>query len=164
MLMQGQKILADKSVPKPKENLLRAAFDEHVGISMVPGTPQREQAYQGFKALYASTSASTGKSYEDGDDLDKETTQKAIDLATGGITERADQKVIKPYGMTDKDFGKAVDTELEGLAKRTEFPLGQLEDMPLSPVPGKEGSYYLMNAGRIQVDPKTNEPMIVRVK
>ncbi|MGH8381744.1 hypothetical protein [Pseudomonas sp.] len=164
MLLQGQKILADKSTPKPKEDLMRAAFDEHVGASLQPGTQQREQAYQGFKALYASTAAAKGESYEAGDDLDKETTQKAVDMITGGIAERAGTKVVKPYGMSDSDFGKIVDIELEGLAKRTEFPLGQLEDMPLSPVPGKEGVYYLLNAGRIQVDPKTNEPMIVRVK
>ncbi|UXZ44496.1 hypothetical protein [Pseudomonas soli] len=164
MLLQGQKILTDKSVPMPKENLMRAAFDDRVGLSLAPGTPQREQAYQGFKALYASTAVAAGKAYEEGDDPDKKTVQKAIDLVTGGISERAGQKVVKPYGMEDKAFDKAVDTELEGLAKRTEFPLGQLEDMPLSPVPGKEGIYYLLNAGRIQVDPKTNEPMIVRVK
>ncbi|SEB73338.1 hypothetical protein SAMN05216178_2048 [Pseudomonas saponiphila] len=164
MLLQGQKILADKSVLMPKENLLRAAFDEKVGQSIAPGTPQREQAYQGFKALYASTASAAGKTYEQGDDLDKSTTQKAIDMITGGIAEHAKQKVVKPYGMSDKMFSKTVDIELEGLAKRTEFPLGQLEDMPLSPVPGKEGLYYLLNAGRVQVDPKTNEPMIVRVK
>ncbi|MNO20211.1 hypothetical protein D3C76_99600 [compost metagenome] len=164
MLLSGQKILDDKSVPKPKEDLMRTAFDESVGLSLAPGTPQREQAYQGFKALYVSTAAAKGVSYETGDDLDKATTQKAIDMITGGISERGGQKVIKPYGMTDVVFNKVVDIELEGLAKRTEFPIGQLEDMPLEPVPGKEGVYYLMNAGRIQVDPKTNEPMIVRVK
>lgn len=164
MLLSGQKILDDKSVPKPKEDLMRTAFDESVGLSLPPGTPQREQAYQGFKALYVSTAAAKGVSYETGDDLDKATTQKAIDMITGGISERGGQKVIKPYGMTDVVFNKVVDIELEGLAKRTEFPIGQLEDMPLEPVPGKEGVYYLMNAGRIQVDPKTNEPMIVRVK
>lgn len=164
MLLNGQKILDDKSVPKPKEDLMRAAFDESVGLSLAPGTPQREQAYQGFKALYVSTAAAKGVSYEAGDDLDKNTTQKAIDMITGGISERGGQKVIKPYGMTDQVFNKVVDIELEGLSKRTEFPIGQLEDMPLEPVPGKEGVYYLMNAGRIQVDPKTNQPMIVRVK
>ncbi|MDH0639096.1 hypothetical protein N5D52_19350 [Pseudomonas sp. GD03860] len=164
MLLQGQKILADKSVPMPKEEKMRAAFDAHVGTALIPGTTQREQAYQGFKALYASTAVATGKSYEQGDDPDRKTAEKAVELVTGGITERAGQKVVKPYGMSDKLFDKVVDIELEGLAKRTEFPLGQLEDMPLSPVPGKDGLYYLLNAGRIQVDPKTNEPMIVRAK
>lgn len=163
MLLLGQKVLADKSTPQPKEDMLRAAFDEHVGNSLQPGTQQREQAYQGFKALYVGTATSKGLSYEAGDDLDSKTAQAAVDMITGGIAERAGAKVVKPYGMSDSTFGKIVDVELEGLAKRTEFPIGQLEDMPMSPVPGKEGAYYLLNAGRIQVDPKTNEPMIVNV-
>lgn len=66
--------------------------------------------------------------------------------------------------MSDKAFGKTVDIELVGLAQRSKLPIGQLEDMPLSPVPGKEGSYYLLNAGRVQLDPATNEPMVVKVK
>lgn len=164
LLLQGQKILADKSTPKPKEDLLRATFDEHVGSSLQPGTPQREQAYQGFKALYVSSASANGVSYESGDDVDKDTAQKAVDMITGGIAERGGAKVIKPYGMSDKVFDKVVDIELEGLATRSKFPIGQLEDMPLSPVPGKEGSYYLLNAGRVQIDPTTNEPMVVKVK
>jgi len=164
LLMQGQKILADKSTPKPKEELMRAAFDEHVGSSLQPGTPQREQAYQGFKALYVSNANAKGVSYEAGDDLDKATAQKSVDMITGGISERGGAKVIKPYGMSDKVFDKVVDIELQGLAERSKFPVGQLEDMPLSPVPGKEGSYYLLNAGRVQIDPTTNEPMVVKVK
>lgn len=163
MLLLGQKVLTDKSTPQPKEDMLRAAFDEYVGTSLQPGTQQREQAYQGFKALYVGTAASKGVSYEAGDELDSKTAQAAVDMITGGIAERAGAKVVKPYGMSDSTFGKIIDIELDGLAKRTTFPLGQLEDMPLSPVPGREGSYYLMNAGRIQVDPKTNEPMVVQV-
>lgn len=164
MLLQGQKILGDKSVLMPEEPKLAAAFDERVGMSFQPGTQQREQAYQGFRALYASTAVAAGKSHAGSDDPDRKIADKAVELITGGIGERAGQKVVKPYGMSDPVFNKVVDIELEGLAKRTEFPLSQLEDMPLSPVPGKEGVYYLMNAGRIQADPKTNEPMIVRVK
>ena len=57
-----------------------------------------------------------------------------------------------------------MDIELQGLAERSQFPISQLEDMPLWPVPGKEGSYYLMNAGRVQVDPATHQPMVVKVK
>lgn len=164
MLLQGQKILDDKSTPKPKEDLLRASFDEHVGTSLQPGSPQREQAYQGFKALYVSSASAKGVSYESGDDVDKDTAQKAVDMITGGISERGGAKVVKPYGMSDKLFNKSVDIQLQGMAERSKFPVGQLEDMPLSPVPGKEGSYYLLNAGRVQIDPTTNEPMVVNVK
>ena len=54
--------------------------------------------------------------------------------------------------------------QIEGMAKNSKIPVSQLEDMPLSPVPGKEGSYYLMNAGRVQIDPDTKQPMMVIVK
>lgn len=163
-LLSGAKVLTDKSVPLPKDNFFRQAFDEHAGASLMPGTPQREQAYLAFKSLYAGTAASKGLKYEDGDDLDSKTSQAAFDMATGGVAERAGARVIKPYGMDDDTFNKSVDMQIEGMAKNSKLPVSQLEDMPLSPVPGKEGSYYLMNAGRIQIDPDTQKPMVVIVK
>lgn len=163
-LLAGEKVLKDKSTPQPNEDTFRAAFDEHVGNSLQPGTPQREQAYQGFKALYVGTAASKGLSYEAGDDLDSSTAQAAVDMITGGIAEHGGAKVVKPYGMSDKVFSKIVDIELQGISERTKFPVGQLEDMPLSPVPGQEGTYYLLNAGRVQIDPTTNQPMTVKLK
>jgi len=164
MLLAGGKVLKDKSVPLPKDNTFRKAFEEHIGTSMAPGTPQREQAFLAFKSLYAGTAAAKGVVYGEGEDLDSDTAQAAIDMATGGVSERGGAKVIKPYGMADDDFDKVVDMQLQGMADRTKFPIGQLEDMPLSPVPGREGSYYLMNAGRVQIDPTTKEPMVVKVK
>jgi hypothetical protein len=164
MLLAGGKVLKDKSVPLPKDNIFREAFEEHIGTSMAPGTPQREQAFLAFKSLYAGTAAAKGVVYGEGEDLDGDTAQAAIDMATGGISERGGAKVIKPYGMADDAFDKVVDLELQGMAERTKFPIGQLEDMPLSPVPGREGSYYLMNAGRVQIDPATQQPMVVKVK
>ncbi|TWC18117.1 hypothetical protein FBY06_11542 [Pseudomonas sp. SJZ085] len=164
MLLAGGKVLKDKSVPLPKDNIFREAFEEHIGTAMAPGTPQREQAFLAFKSLYAGTAAAKGVVYGEGEDLDSDTAKAAIEMATGGISERGGAKVIKPYGMTDDDFDRVVDLELQGMAERTKFPLGQLEDMPLSPVPGREGSYYLMNAGRVQIDPATQQPMVVKVK
>ena len=102
--------------------------------------------------------------YDEGDDLDKKTATAAFDMATGGVAERAGAKVIKPYGMDDDTFNKSVDMQIEGMAKNSKIPVSQLEDMPLSPVPGKEGSYYLLNAGRVQIDPDTQKPIMVIVK
>lgn len=163
-LLSGAKVLADKSVPLPKDKFFREAFDEHAGASLVPGTPQREQAYLAFKSLYAGTAASKGLKYDEGDDLDSKTSQSAFDMATGGVAERAGARVIKPYGMDDDAFNKSVDMQIEGMAKTSKIPVSQLEDMPLSPVPGKEGSYYLLNAGRVQIDPDTKQPIMVIVK
>lgn len=86
--------------------------------------------------------------YEAGDDLDSSTAQAAVDMITGGIAEHGGAKVVKPYGMSDKVFSKIVDIELQGISERTKFPVGQLEDMPLSPVPGQEGTYYGRRPGR----------------
>ncbi|HAA40980.1 MAG TPA: hypothetical protein DCE36_13000, partial [Pseudomonas sp.] len=163
-LLAGAKVLTDKSVPMPKDNFFRQAFDEHAGASLTPGTPQREQAYLAFKSLYAGTAASKGLKYDEGDDLDSKTSQAAFDMATGGVAERAGARVIKPYGMDDDTFNKSVDMQIEGMAKNSKIPVSQLEDMPLSPVPGKEGSYYLLNAGRVQIDPDTQKPIVVIVK
>lgn len=163
-LLAGAKVLADKSVPLPKDKFFRESFDEHAGASLTPGTPQREQAYLAFKSLYAGTSAAKGLKYDEGDDLDSKTSQAAFDMATGGVAERAGAKVIKPYGMADDDFNKSVDMQIDGMAKTSKIPVSQLEDMPLSPVPGKEGSYYLLNAGRVQLDPDTQKPIMVIVK
>ncbi|WP_338576308.1 hypothetical protein V6L78_13180 [Pseudomonas canadensis] len=163
-LLAGAKVLNDKSAPMPKDKFFRDAFDEHAGASLTPGTPQREQAYLAFKSLYAGTAASKGLKYDEGDDLDSKTSQAAFDMATGGVAERAGARVIKPYGMDDDAFNKSVDMQIEGMAKNSKIPVSQLEDMPLSPVPGKEGSYYLLNAGRVQIDPDTQKPIMVIVK
>ncbi|MGH8387634.1 MAG: hypothetical protein ACRESJ_19460 [Pseudomonas sp.] len=164
-LLAGSKVLADKSTPMPKDNLFREAFDEHVGNALTPGTPQREQAYLAYKSLYAGMAGPKGVKHDGAQpEIDSDLAEQAVALATGGIAERGGAKVVKPYGMSDKAFGKTVDIELVGLAQRSKLPIGQLEDMPLSPVPGKEGSYYLLNAGRVQLDPATNEPMVVSVR
>ena len=145
--------------------MFREAFDGAVGNSLVPGTPQREQAYLAYKSLYAGMAGPKGVKHDGpAPELNKDLAEQAAEMATGGIMERGGAKVIKPYEMDEGTFNALVDMQIEGLSMHSKLPISQLEDMPLSPVPGKEGSYYLMNAGRVQVDPKTNQPMVVKVK
>lgn len=164
-LLAGAKVLTDKSTPMPKDNLFRESFDEHVGNSLAPGTPQREQAYVAYKSLYAGMAGPKGVKHDGpSPEIDSKLSDQAIALATGGVAERAGAKVIKPYGMDDDTFNKSVDMQIEGMAKSSKIPVSQLEDMPMMPVPGKEGSYYLLNAGRVQIDPDTQKPIMVIVK
>ncbi|UNM20908.1 hypothetical protein K0P33_05470 [Pseudomonas sp. ArH3a] len=164
-LLAGAKVLTDKSTPMPKDAMFREAFDGAVGNSLVPGTPQREQAYLAYKSLYAGMAGPKGVKHDGpAPELNKDLAEQAAEMATGGIMERGGAKVIKPYEMDEGTFNALVDMQIEGLSMHSKLPISQLEDMPLSPVPGKEGSYYLMNAGRVQVDPKTNQPMVVKVK
>ena len=165
VILAGEKVLKDKSTPMPNEGDLRTAFEDAVGGSLPSGTPQREQAYLAFKSIYAGLTGPRGVRHDGPQPRpDDDLIDEAIQMATGGIGERASAKVVKPYGMDDDSFDSLVDAELEGVSARTGFDLGQLEDMPLAPVPGKEGSYYLMNAGRVQLDPATGEPMTVVIK
>lgn len=115
--------------------------------------------------MYAGMAGPKGVTHDGAQlEVDGDLAEQAVTMATGGIGEHAGSKVVKPYGMSDKVFSKIVDIELQGISERTKFPVGQLEDMPLSPVPGQEGTYYLLNAGRVQIDPTTNQPMTVKLK
>ncbi|RMV04182.1 hypothetical protein [Pseudomonas syringae group genomosp. 3] len=171
-LMVGSKILKDKSVATPEDSLMQAAFESQVGNAMPGGTQQREQAYTGFKAIYAGLAEASGKRYDPAvKDVDGALAKKAADMITGGVTTRgggwfsgSSYKVIKPYGMDDDAFDKAVTGQLGAVAASAGLSVEQLNDMPLSAVPGTEGAYYLLNAGRIQLDPKTNQPVVVKVK
>jgi hypothetical protein len=171
-LIIGSKILKDKSVAVPDDKLLQASFEKLVGNAMPGGTPQREQAYQGYKALYVGLAEAQGKPYDPiAKTLDNEISAKAVNMATGGVASMGGgmfggpaYKVIKPYNMDDKAFGKAVDDQLTGLATASKLPIDQLRDMPMSAVPGNDGSYYLLNAGRVQLNPITNQPLTVKVK
>lgn len=165
-IMAGSRVLKDKSYQLPSEKELRLSFDEAVGSSIAAGTPEREVAFDTYRRVYAGLAQARGISAEDADNrgVDKKLAEETVSLAIGGITERAGSKVVKPYGMPDKDFDNAVDTQLEAIAQSSGLPVSELEDMPLQPVPGMQGSYYLMNAGRIQLDPKTNQPIMVKAR
>ncbi|MEC4168343.1 hypothetical protein VSQ82_14005 [Pseudomonas sp. MS-1(2024)] len=163
-LMQGQKLLSDKSVQVPKPELLAEAFEEAVGNAIPPGTPQRKQAFQGFNAAYVGLLNASGTRYEKDAKLDDSTVEKAISMVTGGVSDRAGAKVVMPYGMDEKLFSKFVDNILVGFAASTGISVDQLEDMPMIPVRGQEGSYFLLNGRTAQLDPNTGEPLVVKIK
>jgi hypothetical protein len=169
VLLAGSKVLADKSVSMPSEERFREEFDSSVGMALVPGTPQREQAYLAYKSLYAGMAGPDGVTHGPQAEVVNKLSKKALALATGGIAVRAGTKVIKPYGLSDKLFDQIVDIELQGLATRSGLALDQLEDMPLTPAVDARGkpiqdAYFLMNGTRAQLDPQTQQPLIVRIK
>ncbi len=169
-LLAGSRVLADKSTPLPTEAKLRAAFDEAVGQAIPSGSSQREQAFTAYKMLYAGLAGPSAVQHEGAAaEVDADLAGRAVELATGGISKVStgwfsSTPVVRPYGMPDETFQEAVSLQLDALAEGSGFPRGALGEMPLSPVQGAEGAYYLLNGGRPQVDPKTGEPMIVRVK
>lgn len=164
-ILRGAKVLADKSSVMPSDTQMSITFDEKVGQSFPAGTQERERAFGVFKSIYAGLAGPAGVVHQKSDDpLNDAVALKAIDMATGGIATYAGSKVVKPYGWSDSRFSDSVDSQLQGFAKSTKIPLSSLEHLPLYPVPGLDGSYYMMNAGRPQADPQTGKPIVVKLQ
>lgn len=170
VLLAGSKVLADKSTPLPTEAKFREAFDEAVGQAIPSGTTQREQAFGAYKMLYAGLAGPAGVTHDGtAAEVDEELAERAIEMATGGISQVktgwfSHEKVVRPHGMSDDDFQDALGVQIDALAERSGIAKGALGRMPLMPAQGAEGAYYLLNGGRVQLDPKTGESLIVRVK
>lgn len=160
-IMEGRKILDDKSKPMPGDDLLLAGFDKDVGFSMPAGSDQRDRAFQAYRASYAALSERKATKFN-GATLDSEISKQAIQAATGGVTTWAGSKVIKPYGMPDKDFSNSVGTQIDAMAERTKLPTDLLKGMPLMATPRRPGFYYLMNGSEVQRDPQTGQELMVK--
>jgi len=164
-ILRGAKVLAEKSSIMPSDTQMSVAFDGLAGQAIPAGTQERERAFSVFKSIYAGLAGPAGVTHEQSSEaLDEAVATKAMDMATGGITNYAGSKVVKPYGWSDSRFTDSVDSQLQGFAESTKIPLASLERLPLSPVPGIDGSYYLMNAGRPQADPQTGNPIVVKLQ
>lgn len=160
-LMEGRRILGDKSKPMPTDEMLLNGFDKEVGFSMPAGSDQRERGFQAYRAAYAALSERSAKKFN-GSTLDSDVSRQAVQAATGGVTTWAGSKVIKPYGMSDSDFSTSVGTQLDSMAERTKIPADLLKSMPLMAAPRRPGYYFLMNGGEAQRDPQTLQELMVK--
>lgn len=164
-ILRGDKILADKSVIMPTDNAFRASFEDMVGQAFPDGSPQRQQAFLAYKAIYAQVAADNGvrHSNEDKNAANERISRIAARIATGGIYEYNGRKVIPPYGMPEAKFKSNVDTQIQGIVKNTGYRMADVEDMPLISVPGQEGQYYLQNGNKTLAD-KNGKAIVVNVK
>lgn len=164
LMFKGQRVLNDKTVQLPTEEEFRKAFDLGVGNALPIDSQDRADAYERFKNIYAGlTDKVPSRTTKEGK-IDPELSQKVITLSTGGIAVHASRKTVMPFGMKEDDFKTALQTQLAEVATQTGFPQSSLEEMPLVPLPGYEGFYFLSNQGVFQRDSKTGKPIIVRIK
>lgn len=164
LMFKGQRVLNDKTVQLPTEEEFRKAFDIGVGNALPIDSQDRADAYDRFKNIYAGLADKVpSRSTKEGK-IDTDLSPKVITLATGGIAVHASRKTVMPFGMKEDDFKTAVNTQLAEVSALTGFPQSSLEDMPLVPLPGYEGLYFLSNQGAFQRDPKTGKPIVVRIK
>lgn len=160
-ILAGARVLTEKTSIMPSEQKFLALFDESVGDAFPPGSEERKMAYIGFKTMYAGMAGPKGITHEQGGEIDAQLGKEAVSLASGGISEYNDRKVVRPWGMKEEDFSDRVEIEIERLATESGFDVDKLEDMPLM-ASDVEGQYFLLNGGKKQM--KDGKLLIVRVK
>lgn len=142
---EGLELIKDKTflLPQDKDgaDTLIPAFAAIVGTGTFLDAEQSNMAYDLTKAIYAKLSQDAG---DNSGELNDRRLEQAVNLATGGITEHADQKVIKPYGMADSTFEDRVQAQLRQLAADNKVPYSRIKDLPLAPTPDVSGEYFLL--------------------
>lgn len=161
VVLNGAKIIRDKSVVLPTEAKLKAAFDDAIGQAIAPGTPERQMMYSTFKMMYAGVSEKRGlAAAEDDGSVNEDLVNLAVNFSTGGVHDVHDRNVILPYGMDADRFDDRLEAEVKRLSAETGFK--DLESLPLIEA-DNEGEYYLLNGNNIKVTPD-GKPIIVRIK
>ncbi len=102
--------------------------------------------------------------------------QRAIRLATGGVTERAGKKVMLPYGIDEATFAQRVQ-QVNAQTFASQAPDGQVyiagKPMPVDQfaaqvpnaalITGGNGRYYVQAAGGVATN-KAGRPIVLEVR
>jgi hypothetical protein len=88
--------------PMPKDTDLAKEFTDEVGNVFANDARGYETAYQAFRAYYAGKAARQG--LLDASKVDSDIAQEAVAAATGGVSEFNGQKVLRPWGTSEKAF------------------------------------------------------------
>ncbi|WP_284085106.1 methyl-coenzyme M reductase [Acinetobacter haemolyticus] len=169
-IITGTQLLKNKQLFMPKEDDLRAAFNDYVGQTLT-GT-SANNAYETFKAVYADTMVARGLSHADSKAMpDKSVLKTALQMATGGVYTQPskytnymgekgkDWKVTKPYGMDDDAFESRLDQGYSVISKQTGISTSDLKGLRLRQL--RQGTPS--NTGEIQYDliNERGQPLIV---
>lgn len=158
-IISGTQLLKNKQFTMPKEEDMRAKFNQYVGQSVSGSTANT--AYDVFKAVYADTMNTRGQVHKAANETpDPVVLGVALEFATGGIMDQAGSfrnyrggkfsawKVQKPYGMSDDSFQGRVDKGYSTISKQTGVDVSDLQDLRLrqaTPSATGELQYDLIN-------------------
>lgn len=144
-----------KTFPMPPDGTqnqpgLRDQFNSYVGDSF-RGQPQlADQAYQAFKAYYASEAANKGD-YSGA--LNADIAQAATKAVIGTVVDTNGKKTIAPWGMDETTFNDLAKVNFDSLAKAFDLKHVSYNDVSLENT-GEPGTYrtvvgsgYLLDAG-----------------
>ena len=166
LILNGDTVRQDKSVTLPADKVLQTEFNAMTEGALQVGTADHAAMLKMSQLIYAGLVAREGKTDEDSTMADETLMKAAVELATGGISEHADAKIIRPYGMDESDFETAIDAGLKAAAANAGMDVSAIDDMPLMPIAGgREGHYNLKDGqGGVMLNPKTNRPIVVAVR
>lgn len=135
-IVSGTQALKNKALVMPKDELLKAEFNNYVGNSVSGVTANMN--FSAFKSIYAHLSERNGYQHKDNQDISKDLTKTALSLATGGVYEQGVKygnqktwKVSKPYGMDDDRFEQILDTRYAAISQKYQISEAALKDLRL---------------------------------
>lgn len=170
-VLRGQKILfpdrgADGKPTKgtlvtmPDENKMRKDWDSKVGAAYGTLPEVGSNAFQTARAAYAGMVSRTDKT--DYTVLDADAWDKAIKIATGGVTKYNGVLTVIPRGMTESEMRDGIQASLKALDKGGGLGEGNsysaMADLPL--MPAGDGKFYLRNGIRPQAG-KDGRPILI---
>jgi hypothetical protein len=188
LVLQGQKVREDKAFALPPDDQLNSAVNAYLGNAVTAGTAEHTMYLKGVQYVYAGLAAQAGRQYDktggkivplDGF-TDKfkgalgtasydqkawgtdELLQTAIELTVGGVSDHADGKVIRPYGMTDAAFTTQIDAALQQAAKTQGVSLADIQDMRLVPTSRPTVFNVSDGMGGVQMG-STGRPVVIAV-
>ncbi len=152
-------------VQLPSEDKLKRAFDDQVGASFANNPQARQLSYNLFKAAYAGIAYQSGDaSMTRTDAANSDVVEKAAQYATGGVYKGFNGgDVVMPFGMDKSTFKDRYTASAQQALKDAGLNVNAASNF--TPVNIGNNQYRLVSgSGRWATDPKTNEPIVVRVE
>lgn len=174
LVLAGDKIRRENTYPLPPDAAIDRALNTYIDGAVPIGSEAHSMYVQMTRMVYAGMAARDRVQYDKDMPIDPDGVMSgddpimdaAVRVVTGGVTEHAGSKIIRPYAMPESNFQAALTTSLQRLSQIHGVDLADIDDMPLVPIVGAKAGMYHISDGRggIQRSPKNGQPMIVAVQ
>lgn len=162
---KGMKDAGITPVQLPSEDKLKRAFDDQVGNAFANNPQARQLSYSLFKSAYAGIAYQSGDAAMTRTDAaNSDVVEKAAQYATGGVYKGFNGgDVVMPFGMDKTTFLDRYTAAGREAMTQAGLNPSSLENFKAVNVGNNQ--YRLVNgSGRWATDPRTNQPVTVRVE
>ncbi|EPF73785.1 hypothetical protein [Acinetobacter rudis] len=134
-IIAGNQALKNEALIMPSKDLLKQKFNAFVGGSATGETGT--MTFDAYRSIYAYLSQRDNRIHKDSKDIDKNISELALGLATGGVYTQntsygSTWKVSKPYGMSDSRFKASLEKGYAEVAHITGHTVAELKNWRLS--------------------------------